>query len=150
MEVSCHRTECCRKQRTVINIANSNWRIVGPNTGISVTDEKVLALLPEKHKNDLHVTREIIWMTVLWVSRVLKIPWQHFKANNGWAVELMCLCWEPKTCLLLRINWWQGWNPILFLYVNEPCNWRKRIKISTCHNRPWKTEKQYNTFSFGW
>jgi len=33
---------------------------VGPNTGISVTDEKVLALLPEKHKNSLHVTREII------------------------------------------------------------------------------------------
>jgi len=33
---------------------------VGPNTGISVTDEKVLALLPEKHKNGLHVTREII------------------------------------------------------------------------------------------
>lgn len=33
---------------------------VGSNTGISVTDEKVLALLPEKHKNGLHVTREII------------------------------------------------------------------------------------------
>jgi hypothetical protein len=33
---------------------------VGSNTGISVTDEKILALLPEKHKNGLHVTREII------------------------------------------------------------------------------------------
>jgi hypothetical protein len=33
---------------------------VGSKTGISVADEKVLALLPEKHKNGLHVTREII------------------------------------------------------------------------------------------
>jgi hypothetical protein len=33
---------------------------VGSNTGISVTDEKVLVLLPEKHKNGLYVTREII------------------------------------------------------------------------------------------
>ena len=32
--------------------------VVGPNTGIWVTDEKVLALLPEKHKNGLHVTRD--------------------------------------------------------------------------------------------
>jgi len=32
---------------------------VGSNTRISVTGEKVLVLLPEKHKNG-HVTREII------------------------------------------------------------------------------------------
>ena len=32
---------------------------VGPNTRISVIDEKVMALLPEKHKNGLHITRKI-------------------------------------------------------------------------------------------
>jgi len=33
---------------------------MGSNTGISVTDEKILALLSEKHKNGLLVTREVI------------------------------------------------------------------------------------------
>jgi len=32
---------------------------VGPNIAISVIDEKVLVLLPQKHKNGLHITRKI-------------------------------------------------------------------------------------------
>jgi hypothetical protein len=38
---------------------------VGPSRGISVSDEKVLVLLPEKHKNSCPITTEIIQMKAL-------------------------------------------------------------------------------------
>jgi hypothetical protein len=43
----------------------------------------------EKRKNGLPITRETIRMKALEIAISLKIPRQHFKASNGWAVRFM-------------------------------------------------------------
>jgi hypothetical protein len=43
----------------------------------------------EKRKSGLPVTREIIRMKALEIVTSLKIPWQDFKASNGWALRFM-------------------------------------------------------------
>jgi hypothetical protein len=43
----------------------------------------------EKHKNGLPVIGKTIRMKALETATSLKIPWQDFKASNGWAVRFM-------------------------------------------------------------
>jgi hypothetical protein len=57
---------------------------------VKTVDEKVLEFVVEKCKNGCLITRETIQLKALEIAASLKIPWQDFKASNGWAVRFMC------------------------------------------------------------
>jgi len=60
MEIPCHKQNAGENKELLLKKQiQTEKHFVSPNAGISVIDEKVLALLPEKHTNGLHTTRKL-------------------------------------------------------------------------------------------